>query len=81
MKALTITGAIAFIIAITIFLFQSHIEGIVEDSMMDATGDVVKESPIDETSKQGINSALWLFGFAGTIAFIGGLLAIFKKFF
>ena len=81
MKALTITGAITFIIAISIFLFQSHIEGIVEDSMIDATDDVVKESPIDETSKQGINSALWLVGFAGTITFIGGLIAIFKRFF
>ena len=81
MKILTITGAIAFVIAITLFLFNSHIEGIVEDSMMSATGEVIKDSPIDETSKQGISSALWLIGIAGIIAFIGGLIAIFKKFF
>lgn len=78
---LLMTGAIAFILAITILVFHSYIEGIVEYSIIDVTGEVIKESPIDETSKQSINRALWLFGFAGTITFIGGLIVIFKKFF
>lgn len=81
MKILTIAGIIGFFVAISIFLFQGYIEGIIEDSMMNATGEVIKDSNLDEISKQSINIALVLFVFAGTITSIGGLIAKFKNFF
>ncbi len=81
MKGLTIIGIIGFFIAISIFIFQSYVGGIVENLMIGTTGEIIKSSAMDETSKQGINGALMLLGVAGTLAFVGGLIAIFKKFF
>lgn len=81
MKGLTIVGFIGFLIVISVFLIHSYAEGIVQDSMISATGEVINNSPVDDTAKEGISHLLALFGFVGAVAFITGLLAIFKKFF
>ncbi len=78
---ITIIGILGFVMALFIFLFQSYIGGIAEDAMLDATGQVVKNSPIDQQAKTSILSTLTIYKIVGFFAFIGGIIFLVKKFF
>jgi len=49
--------------------------------MLDATGQVVKDSPIDQQAKTSILSTLTIYEIAGFFAFVGGIVFLVKKFF
>ncbi|MBI2129190.1 hypothetical protein HYU07_03030 [Candidatus Woesearchaeota archaeon] len=81
MGKITIFGIIAFIVALSVFLLNNYIQGVAEDAMLDATGQVVKDSPIDQQTKTSILSTLTLYEIAGFFVFIGGIVFLVKKFF
>jgi hypothetical protein len=68
------------VVALGTFLIYEYVQGIVTDTAIDASSQVVKESPIDERSKASMLSTLTLAKILGAIAVIVGIVAIIKKY-
>jgi len=81
MSKITITLIVSFIVALAAFLIHSEINSTVQDSMLDATGNVVEESNLNEDAKSSMSGVWTLIGLASALSFIMGLLALIKKFF
>lgn len=81
MSKVTIFTIVAFVIALFSFFIYDYIEGTVQDTMIDATGQVVKDSPIDSASKVSILSTFTMLKVAGIIGTIGGIALLVKKHF
>ena len=77
----TIFTVIAFAAALFSFLIYNYIEGTAQDAMIDVTAQVVKDSPMDNSYKNMMNSTLALINFVGVIAFFGGIFVLVKKYF
>lgn len=54
MGKIIIFGIIAFIVTFSVFLITNYIQGVAEDTILDAAGQVVKDSPIDQQAKNSI---------------------------
>jgi hypothetical protein len=67
------------IIGILILLFYSHIEGQVQDAVMDQTEQSVLNSNLDQNSKGAVTSYIFLVEIAGIIGTIVLFVTIFKK--
>ena len=81
MSKVTIFTIIAFVVALFSFFIYDYIEGTVQDTMIDATGQAVTDSPIDSASKTSILSTFTILKVAGFIGTIGGIALLVKKHF
>ncbi len=81
MGKITIVVIIAFVFAFGIFLFNSYIGGVVEDTMLGVTAKVVQESPIDNSAKQAIKTTLSAVEILGVVGLIAGGYFLFNKYF
>jgi len=76
MGKIIIFGIIAFIVTFSVFLITNYIQGVAEDTILDAAGQVVKDSPIDQQAKTSI-----IYEIAGFFAVVGEIIFLVKTFF
>ena len=81
MGKIIIFGIIAFIVTFSVFLITNYIQGVAEDTILDAAGQVVKDSPIDQQTKTSILSMLIIYEITGFFAVVGGIIFLVKKFY
>lgn len=70
-----------FILAIGGFLIQDYVTGTVTDVMIDVNANVIKQSPIDDTSKQAILPVIYSLKIVGIVGTLIGLYAIYQEYF
>ena len=81
MSKVTIFTIVAFFIALFSFLVYDYIEGTIQDAMVDVTGQVVKDTNIDDSSKGSLLGTLSTIKMVGIFGTIGGVILLIKKFF
>jgi len=81
MSKVTIFTIVAFFIALFSFLVYDYIEGTIQDTMVDVTGQVVKDTNIDDSSKGSLLGTLSTIKMIGIFGTIGGVILLIKKFF
>ena len=81
MSKVTIFTIVAFFIALFSFLVYDYIEGTIQDTMVDVTGQVVKDTNIDDSSKGSLLGTLSTIKMVGIFGTIGGVILLIKKFF
>ena len=81
MSKVTVFTIIAFIVALFSFLIYNYIEGTVQDTMIDATGQVIKDTNLDSASKSSLLDTFSTIKILGIFGMIGGLILLVKKFF
>ena len=81
MSKVTIFTIVAFFIALFSFLVYDHIEGNIQDTMMDVTGQVVRETDIDDSSKSSLLGTLSMVKMVGIFGTIGGVILLIKRYF
>lgn len=81
MGKVTIFTIIAFVIALFSFFIYDYIEGTVQDTMIDATGQVINASSIDSASIVSILSIFTMLKVVGFIGTIGGIVLLVKNHF
>ena len=81
MRKLTIVAVITFSLALFGFLAYDSIEGAIQDTAMDMTGEAVKQAQIDSGIKESIISAFDLLKIVGIVGTIGGIAVLWKKYF
>ena len=81
MSKVTIFTIVAFFIALFSFLVYDYIEGTIQDAMVDVTGQVVKDTNIDDSSKGSLLGTLSTIKMVGIFGTIGGVILLIKKYF
>ena len=81
MSKVTIFTIVAFFIALFSFLVYDYIEGTIQDTMVDVTGQVVKDTNIDDSSKGSLLGTLSTIKMVGIFGTIGGVILLIKKYF
>ena len=81
MSKVTIFTIVAFFIALFSFLVYDYIEGTIQDTMVDVTGQVVKDTNIDDSSKGSLLGTLSTIKMVGIFGMIGGVILLIKKYF
>jgi len=81
MSKVTIFTIVAFFIALFSFLVYDYIEGTIQDTMVDVTGQVVKDTNIDDSSKGSLLGTLSTIKMIGIFGTIGGVILLIKKYF
>ncbi len=77
----TIAAVITFSLALFGFLVYDSIEGAIQDTAIDMTGEAVKEAQMDTGIKASIISAFDLLKIVGIVGTIGGIALLAKKYF
>lgn len=81
MSKVTIFTIVAFVVALFGFLIYDYIEGTVQDTMLDVTGEVVKDTNLDNSSKSSLLDTFATIKLLGIIGTIGVLIVLVKKYF
>lgn len=71
---------ISLVIALTSFIAHEQIQGTMEDTATQITGQAIQQSQIETPVKEALLTSLSLFSLAGTVGTIGGIITIFKKY-